>query len=138
MSKIYFKVTSLATSLIFFLQPTAAHAAVAQVNQNGGFATLDQLVVVFANLTSAISTLAGFAVLIMLIRGGISYITAQGDPKALTTARSTMTWSLIGLVIILAAFLIISLIVGFVAVPGIGKFCLPGSTGDLTVDSYCK
>ncbi len=118
------KAFSFATLLLSFAYPTSVSAA-SQVKETNGFATFDQLTVVFANLASAISTLAGFAVLIMFIRGGIAYMTAQGDPKALTTARSTLTWAIIGLIIILAAFLIISLIVGFVAIPGIGKFCLP-------------
>ena len=89
------------------------------------FATIADLTTVFANVTSVVSTIAGFAVLIMLIKGGIGYITAQGDPKALMSARGTITWAFIGLVVILAAYLIIALIVGFVGIPGIGKFCLP-------------
>jgi len=111
------------------LAPSSVLAAV-EVKESGDFAQLSQLTVVFANAVSVIATLAGFAVLIMLIRGGVAYITAQGDPKALTTARSTITWALIGLVIILAAFLVISLIVGFVNLPGVGKFCLPTAGQD--------
>ncbi|HSX58448.1 MAG TPA: hypothetical protein VLE47_04235 [Candidatus Saccharimonadales bacterium] len=99
--------------------------AATTVPETGGFAQLSDLVVVFANLTSIIATFAGFAILIMLIRGGIAYITAQGDPKALTAARASLTWAIVGLILILAAYLIISLIVGFVQVPGLGRFCLP-------------
>jgi hypothetical protein len=111
--------------LLALLFPQVTNAAIAPVQDNGKFADLSQLTNVFANVTSVVATLAGFAVLIMLIRGGVAYITAQGDPKALQTARGTITWAIIGLVVILAAYLIIALIAGFVTIPGLGKFCLP-------------
>lgn len=110
--------------------------AATSVPQENDFAKLSDLVIVFANITSVIAVFAGFAILFMLIRGGIAYITAQGDPKALQTARGTITWAIIGLVVILSAYLIISLIVGFVQVPGLGRFCLPTAGEDAA--TFCK
>ncbi len=118
----------ISTSFLFAF-PSQALAAVAPVTESDGFAQFDQLTNVFANVTSVVSTLIGFALLLMLIRGGIAYITAQGDPKALTTARASITWAIIGFVVVLAAYLIISLIAGFVQIPGIGKFCVPQGGG---------
>lgn len=113
-------------SLLFLLLAKPAFAAIASVSANDkGFATLQDLTVVFANIVSVVSTLVGFAVLIQLIRGGISYITSMGDPKAIATARSTLTWAIIGMIVIIASYLIISLILGFVSLPGIGQFCIP-------------
>jgi hypothetical protein len=125
----------IASFVILFLALTGlvtkpVFAAVDTVDSPGGFAQLSELTVVFANVAATVSTLAGFAVLIMLIRGGISYITAQGDPKALATARSTITWAIVGFIVILSAYLVISLIVGFVGIPGVGKFCLPTADQD--------
>lgn len=117
--------TLLLSSLVFFSSAGSAFAAFFPVTESGGFATLDQLTNVFANVTSVISTFIGFALLLMLIRGGVGYITAQGDPKAVASARATITWAIIGFVVVLAAFLIVSLIAGFFTLPGIGKFCIP-------------
>jgi len=114
---------------LFLARPVSAQ--VETVNTDNGFARLDQLPIVFANLTSAIATLAGFAVLIMLIRGGVAYITAQGDPKALATARGTLTWAIVGFVIILASYVIIAMIAGFVNLPFIGRFCIPSPGQDI-------
>lgn len=123
------KVALLTSVISFFINAKISFAALSQVQENGsgGFATLDQLTVVFANVASVVSTLIGFALLIMLIRGGVGYITAQGDPKAVASARATLTWAVVGFLVVLASYLIISFFVGFFNVPGIGKFCVPGN-----------
>lgn len=110
---------------IYLFSNTSALAAANTVPDN---VQLSDLTIVFANVTSVISALAGFTLLIVLIRGGISYMTAQGDPKALAQARNSLTWGVIGFIVILAAYTIISIIVGYVSVPGIGKFCIPNDT----------
>ena len=128
--------SSIIAATAFLSSHTYTLAQAKKIDDSGGFAKLSDLVIVFANLTSVIATFAGFAVLIMLVRGGIAYITSQGDPKALTTARSTLTWAIIGLIVILSAYLIISVIIGFVQVPGLGSFCLPTAGSDAA--TFCK
>lgn len=112
-------------SSILLLFPTYAAAQIQKVEEHDGFARLDQLTVVFANVASIISTLIGFVVLLMFIRGGLAYIVAQGDPKAIAAARSTLTMAVLGLIVVLSAFLIINFIAGFVNIPGLGNFCIP-------------
>ena len=125
------KLALLASVISFFANFRVSLAALTPVQEKAEgpihYATLDQLTVVFANVASVVSTLAGFALLIMLIRGGVGYITAQGDPKAVASARATLTWAVVGFLVVLASYLIISLLVGFFNVPGIGKFCVPGN-----------
>ncbi len=99
--------------------------AVERVSENG-FAPLSELTVVFANVVGFILTLAGFAVLIMLIAGGFRYIIARGDPKGIAAARGTLTWAVVGLAFILIAFLVVDFIAGFVEIPAVGTFCIPG------------
>lgn len=53
------------------------------------------------------------AAFIMLLIGGIRWILAGGDEKAVSSARSTITAALIGLVIVLLAFAIIKLVETF-------------------------
>ena len=53
---------------------------------------------------------AGVVVLILLIIGGFKFIASGGDPKQVEGARKTITYALIGLVVILFSFAIINLI----------------------------
>lgn len=57
---------------------------------------------------------------IMLLIGGIRWILAGGDEKAVAGARNTITAALIGLVIVLVAFAIIKLVETFFGVTIIG------------------
>ena|SRR3990167_4670805 len=47
---------------------------------------------------------AGLFFLIQVVVGGISWINAGGDPKALEAARTRITNAVIGVVIVVAAF----------------------------------
>jgi len=54
--------------------------------------------------------LAGVVFFIMLVWGGIRYISARGDEKAVSDARGTLTSAVIGLLIVVSSFAIIKLI----------------------------
>ena len=58
---------------------------------------------------------------IMLLIGGIRWILAGGDEKAVAGARNTITAALIGLVIVLVAFAIIKLVETFFGFPIISE-----------------
>lgn len=55
--------------------------------------------------------------LFFLIFGGISVITSEGDKQKLQNAKNRITFSIIGLVIALLAYLIINIIGNFFTVP---------------------
>ncbi len=58
---------------------------------------------------------------VMIIVGGISYTTSQGDPTKATKARNTILYSIIGLVISLLAFAIVNFVIqegGFASADG--------------------
>ncbi|MBI5045249.1 MAG: hypothetical protein HZC02_04945 [Candidatus Levybacteria bacterium] len=59
---------------------------------------------------SAFFFTAALLSVIMIMYGGIRWITAGGDKTKVQTARSTITYAIIGLVIVMAAFLIITLL----------------------------
>jgi len=46
----------------------------------------------------------------LLLVGGFKFITSGGDPKAVESAKNTLTHAIIGLVIILASYLVLVLI----------------------------
>ena len=87
------------------------------VNCNEGFVPLSALETIFANVLNVITVLAGFAVLLMLVLGAFRYMTAQGDPKAVGAARSTISWALVGLFFIIAAWFVIQFIARFTDLP---------------------
>ncbi len=62
------------------------------------------------NLVLVAFVVAALFFLFQVIIGGISWINAGGDPKALDAARSRITNAVIGLIIVVAAFAV-SLIV---------------------------
>lgn len=67
---------------------------------------------------------------IMLLIGGIRWITAGGDEKAVGSARNMITAALIGLVIVLVAFALIKLVEQFFGVKIIsGDICVPTISG---------
>jgi len=50
---------------------------------------------------------AGSLSLLMLIAGGILYVTSTGDEQKVATAKKMITWTLLGLIVILASYSII-------------------------------
>ncbi len=53
-------------------------------------------------------------IVFFIMYAGFLYVTAQGDPSKIETARTSLTWAVIGGVIILGAELIITVIQGTV------------------------
>lgn len=55
------------------------------------------------NVTDVVAVIAGAAAVIMLVVGGIRYITSGGDSGKASTARNMITNALIGIVVIVLA-----------------------------------
>ncbi|MBN1263420.1 MAG: hypothetical protein JW991_03605 [Candidatus Pacebacteria bacterium] len=65
---------------------------------------------VFRRVVMVVTTLAGMGVLVMFVIGGFQYLTAGEDPKQAQKASGTLTYAVIGLAVILAAWLILQAI----------------------------
>jgi hypothetical protein len=89
-----------------------------------GFADLSQLEKVFGNVVTSVTILAGFAAFVIVIWGGFKYLVAQGDPKAVSAARSTLTWGILGLAILIISWITLAFISQFTGV-NLTQFCLP-------------
>ena len=61
------------------------------------------VITVFAGLAGLVAT--GF-----FVAGGFTYITSSGNPEQLDKAKRTLTWSAIGLAIVIAAFVISNIV----------------------------
>lgn len=79
-------------------------------------ATIQYLEVILKNFLNIAIRLAGLAVFIMLIMGGFKYMTAGGDAKAAESARNTITYAILGLVLIIGAYFFLRLIQEFTGV----------------------
>lgn len=92
----------------------------------GGVATIQGLECVFANVVSIAVVFAGLALFVMLVIGGFKYLTSGGDAKATEQAQKTMTYAILGLVVIIAAYLILRFLAVFTGIPDLLKFVIPG------------
>lgn len=84
--------------------------------------TLQEFEGVFASGIQSLLALAGILVFITFIIGGFKYITAGGDPKAIQAAHSTLTYAILGLILVVLSFSIILLIQYFTGNTNILKF----------------
>jgi exosortase/archaeosortase len=78
--------------------------------QQGDVATIQCLVPLFSNLVVSIVQLAGVALFLVFIIAGFQFITAGGNPKQLELAKNTLTYAIIGIVVIVSAYLILRII----------------------------
>lgn len=101
-----------------FLSTLLAQGQTINLSPRGDWNTLGG--VTFSNLVSAaivlILIVAALIFFFMLIYGGIKYISSGGDKGQMESARGTITAALIGLVIVFAAWAIVSLINTFFGV----------------------
>lgn len=93
--------------------------------KNGDVATFQSLETLFGNTVQALTALVGVAVFIMFVVGGFSFMFAAGDQKKLEKARGTITNAIIGVVVIIAAYLILRTIGVITGVTTITTFTVP-------------
>ena len=82
----------------------------APIANEDGVATLQGLEGVFQNLVSVVLGFAGIALFLMLVVGGYKYITSGGDPKSVESAKNTLTYAIVGIVLLASAYLILRFI----------------------------
>lgn len=88
-------------------------------------ATVQGFECLFYNVLQVIVYLAGIAFLFMFISGGYKYLFSGGEQKAVAAASSTLTMAFIGLIGIIASWLILSFIQKFTGV-NVTQFKIPG------------
>ena len=70
----------------------------------------DQVSSVRDSAINILSFVVGLAAVIMLIVGGLRFITANGDPQQIAAARMTVIYSIVGIVVALAAQAIVQFV----------------------------
>lgn len=94
--------------------------------QNGDVATIQCLEPLFTNIVTAVLALVGVALFVMFVIGGFKFLVSGGDQKQLQSAQQTLTYAVIGLVVIVVAYLILRTIYAFTGVD-VTKFVIPSS-----------
>ncbi len=90
-------------------------------------ATIQGLECLIANVFIVIITLVGLAGFVMFCAGGIIWMFSGNDSKNTATARQTMTYAVIGIVVTLSAFIVLNLISAFTGISIITQFRIPTS-----------
>ncbi len=73
---------------------------------------------VFKNITNAALFIIGAISVLMLIYGGIRYTISGGDSNAVTAAKNTILYAVVGIVVAIMAYAIVNYVIGaLVATP---------------------
>lgn len=76
----------------------------------GDVATLACIPIIFKNVITAALVFSGIVALVIIIYAGAQYITSKGDPEKVATAKKTLTYAVLGLIVIFLSFFIVGLI----------------------------
>lgn len=131
------KISILIATILFFFNPFRVYAAVIvppppsftitqDVTFGGGCQTsingFDALSLacaaqIVSNLVSLTLTFLGLVTLVFLLWGAIRFVISSGDPKAITSAQNTMTYAIIGAVVVLGSFILVNIVTTTLNIP---------------------
>ena len=67
---------------------------------------------IFKTITNVLLFIIGAVSVIMLIIGGIRYTVSAGDSSAVTAAKNTIMYAIIGIVVAILAFAVVNFVIG--------------------------
>lgn len=79
-----------------------------------GIAGNEDLMGTLTTIINVVVGVVGFVAVAMIVMGGISFATSQGDASKTTKARNTILYGVVGLVVALLAFAIVNFVLGAV------------------------
>ena len=88
----------------------------------GEVATLACIPIVIKNVIQWALIFAGVVALFLIIFAGFKFVTSKGDPQEVDNAKKTLTYAIVGLLLILLSFAILNLIA---TVTGVGQITNP-------------
>ena len=98
----------LLSSRVFALDPKAAVQK--GVTEAGGTSTGPKLDTLIQNIINILLYVIGAVAVIMIVIGGIEYVTSAGDPAKTKKAKDTILYSVVGLVVALLAYAIVNFV----------------------------
>jgi hypothetical protein len=105
-------ITALAPSAPVALAAPADQAQTG-VNEIGGNETGSNgsLLTIIHTIINVLLFLTGALAVIMLIYGGIQYVISRGDSAAVTSAKNTILYAVVGLIVAMVAYAVVNFIV---------------------------
>lgn len=98
---------------------------------DSGVATIQGIQCLLGNVLSVALTGIGFAAFVMVIVAGFRYLISGGNSKGTETARSTLTYAVIGIAVALSGFIILNLLSDFTGIDSLLQFSIPTSSDGL-------
>lgn len=119
MKNISLKVAAWFSVLPTLLLPVAAMAQLSEAQEDltevgeaiGTDATSNDLPTLIGNIISALLSVLGIIFVVLVVYAGFLYLTAAGDDSKVKKAKTLLTQSIIGLVIIVAAYAISAFVI---------------------------
>ena len=75
-----------------------------------GYGEASGVGVLASDIVLILTGVAGIVAIIFIIIGGFKFLTSSGDEKKLASATGTLTYAIIGLAIVILAFVIIKVV----------------------------
>lgn len=94
-----------------YVAASAAEEIKKGYNQAGG-SDSDSLPDIIGTVVSTMLFIVGVLAVIMIIYSGIRYITAHGDKGQVESAKNTLIYSIVGLVVAIVAYAIVNWVIG--------------------------
>lgn len=73
-------------------------------------ARISDVLTVIQKLIGFLAPAAAIAFLVMMLFGGYKFLTSGGDQKQVSSARSTMTYAILGIILVVVSWLILLLV----------------------------
>ena len=64
--------------------------------------------VLLGRVISAALSIVGTLALLMFVYGGVVWMTSRGEPKQVTKGKETLTWAVLGLVIVFSSYTLVT------------------------------
>lgn len=93
-----------------------------------GVAQIGCITSLFGRIVNLVAAFAGVVFFIMLLVGGFRYLFSAGDAKQTEAAKGTLTAALLGLILIVASYVILRLIASFTGLQNLTIFNLTNIT----------
>lgn len=89
----------------------------ANCGETGAPACVSDIIPVLENIIKLLAPAAAIAFLVMVLIGAFKFLTSGGDPKSTASARSTLTYAILGIILVIAVWLILLLVKELTDVP---------------------
>ena len=75
-----------------------------------GPAKLSDISGIIQNILKLLAPAAAVAFFVMILVGGFQFLTSGGDPKAVGQARTTLTFAIVGVILVVVSYLILRIV----------------------------